>query len=277
MRIQIFSSLFCDGRCNRSGPTEKPVADFNARPCWAWLSGAFGGLATGVQWRLRRSPTVLFEFARPVIPSKASSALFRRSRISGVLSQHDSEVSAARPERMAPWRSWMREPMARERIHLPASAGMTAEKAIPRGFASYVGSEAENRTSPAHLLSMPSTAPSPSPANRRYESRPRYPLRPALRRDGRTAARIARHKRIGPAKAGPMLKVSAKPSKVSDAAVDQDGNARMHQSMIGFQARPSANSASALTPNTTRSGRSSLGGGILPSGSSKYIALITRR
>jgi hypothetical protein len=35
MRIQIFSSLFCDERCNRFGPAKKPVADFNAGPCRA--------------------------------------------------------------------------------------------------------------------------------------------------------------------------------------------------------------------------------------------------
>ena len=138
--------------------------------------------------------------------------------------------------------------------------------------------EAENRTSPA----KPAFDAVHSPLAFPGESRIRSP--PPLTRFGRRCAETAAqprgsraHKRIGPAKAGPMLKVSAKPSKVSDAAVDQDGNARMHQSMIGFQARPSANSASALTPNTTRSGRSSLGAGILPSGSSKYIALITRR
>ena len=54
-------------------------------------------------------------------------------------------------------------------------------------------------------------------------------------------------------------------------------NARTHQAQIGFHARPRPSSASALMPNTTRSGRWLLAGWACPSGSSKYIALTMRR
>ncbi len=54
-------------------------------------------------------------------------------------------------------------------------------------------------------------------------------------------------------------------------------NAAWHQAISGFQNTPSASSTSALTPNTTRSRRSSRGRIASPTGSSKYMTLMTRR
>ena len=53
--------------------------------------------------------------------------------------------------------------------------------------------------------------------------------------------------------------------------------ARWHQTMIGFQARPRNSRPSEFTPSTTPSTRSLWAGSGAPTGSSKYMTLITRR
>src|SRR5690554_6641394 len=54
-------------------------------------------------------------------------------------------------------------------------------------------------------------------------------------------------------------------------------NAAWHQAITGLHVMPSTSSASALTVNSARSGPLLLTSIGLPSGSSKYITLITRR
>jgi len=54
-------------------------------------------------------------------------------------------------------------------------------------------------------------------------------------------------------------------------------NACWHHTMIGFHATPRASSARAFTPSTTPSTRSLLAGSGSPTGSSKYMTLMTRR